>query len=142
MEAALERARGKGDLTFDYSYNGVTHTGLTTDFFTKQVMEKLKESQTGRYLEDQVAGVSRYGAYDNNGTLMNAVAKAQKAVNDANYNVAGNGYPAFNSGDLTVVKKTIGRAAAENTEAETNMTHIMNRAVSRDGGGSGSSKKK
>ena len=142
LEAALERARGKGDLTFDYSYNGVTHTGLTTDFFTKQVMEKLKESQTGRYLEDQVAGVSRYGAYDNNGTLMNAVAKAQKAVNDANYNVAGNGYPAFNSGDLTVVKKTIGRAAAENTEAETNMTHIMNRAVSRDGGGSGSSKKK
>ena len=54
----------------------------------------------------------------------------------------GNPYSAYDSRSLKSLKQTIGRAAAENTEAETNMTHIMNRAVSRDGGGSGSAKKK
>ena len=152
LEAQLKSALNRGDTTFDYSYMGETVTGLRVDYFTEQKMNDVKDAQAARYLEDQVNRTSSIEGvdYKYNGTLMNAVEKMTKAVRDAGYDRAGgsdpsnngNPYSAYDSRSLKSLKQTIGRAAAENTEAETNMTHIMNRAVSRDGGGSGSAKKK
>ena len=155
LMAALQNARGSGATTLDYDDGMFSYTGLNINEFDENVMNDIKDSQTESYLMDQVNGNNANdhlpgSRYKFNGTLMNAVDRMTKAVRDAGYDKAGGSDPSNNGnpyapyvrGDFTSLKRTIGRAAQENTQNETNMTHIMNRAVSRDGGGSGSAKKK
>ena len=114
LKAALERARGSGQTTFDYDFAGTHYHDLKTDFFNDNVMNEIKSSQAASYAD------SIKNQRVENPTVTNSYKTARQAAMDA-------GIEGFD-GTYKSTKESMGKAKTNATNAETSMKDIMRRA--------------
>ena len=143
LQAQLNAARAAGHATFTYTDDAGNSSLVTVAEMDENVMNDIKSTQAESFLADQRAGLGAENPvthvranFSRNGTLMNQVANADRAVREAGFDSAGgrddNGQPydAYD-GTYSSIKKTMGRAADTKTKFNTNMKYIRNRANSQ-----------
>lgn len=128
LSAALERARGSGASTFDYSDGVNTYTGLSTDDFDTNVMNDIKSTQAAEFA-DKILTDETFRT-EKGGTAWNSYQTAKAAASNVKMRDSDGNEFAFD-GKYSNTKKSMGAVKTAATKAETDMKYQMRRANDR-----------